>query len=183
MSKVKTARDFNEIEEEFLLEKLVLTTKASGLIDWLKRRAQVNSLWTFPFGTSCCALEFMSLSGGNLSSGELGADLTRHSPDRSDLLVVGGTITEKQAPILKSVYEKMEGPKWVIAMGACAASGGPYNTYSVLQGVSNIIPVDVYIPGCPPTAEAVIAGFQLMKERILKGAQRGVPPETAEKGL
>ena len=84
MSKVKPTRDFAKIEEEFLLEKLVLTTKASGLIDWLKRRSQVNSLWTFPFGTSCCALEFMSLSGETQSAGELGADLTRHSPERSD---------------------------------------------------------------------------------------------------
>ena len=183
MSKVKTPRDFAKIEEEFLLEKLVLTTKASGLIDWLRRRAQVNSLWSFPFGTSCCALEFMTLSGGSVSTGELGADLARHSPERSDLLIVGGTITEKQAPILKSVYEKMENPKWVIAMGACAASGGLYNTYSVLQGVSNIIPVDVYIPGCPPTAEAVVSGFNLMKERILKGAQRGVKAERVEEGL
>jgi NADH-quinone oxidoreductase subunit B len=169
---VKMPSDFIQEEENFLLEKLVMTTKSSGLIDWLKRWGQSNSLWGLPFGTSCCALEFLSLSGSQKRLDDIGCDIIRHSPERSDLMIIGGTITEKQVPILKSVYDKMLAPKWVLAMGSCAASGGFYRTYSVVQGVSREVPVDVYIPGCPPTTEAVIEGLKLIKERIVKGVKK-----------
>ena len=165
-------QDFIQQEEDFLLEKLVMTTKASGLIDWLKRWGQSNSLWTLPFGSSCCALEFLLMGASQKKLDDMGCDIVRHSPERSDLMIIAGTITEKQAPILKSVYDKMLSPKWVLAMGSCASSGGLYRTYSVVQGASREVPVDVYIPGCPPTSEAVIEGLKLIKERILKGAKK-----------
>ena len=157
----------------------IFTTTIDKAVRW----SRTQSMWPVTFGLACCAIEMMAAGSAKYDLARYGMEVFRASPRQADLMIVAGRVSQKMAPVLRQVYDQMADPKWVIAMGACAASGGPYNTYSVLQGVSNIIPVDVYIPGCPPTAEAVIAGFQLMKERILKGAQRGVRPETAEKGL
>lgn len=151
------------------LERLVLTTKADTILEKVKRWGQSNSLWVLPFGTACCALEYMSAFGSKYDLGRFGVEFDRFTPGQSDLLIIGGTITEKQAPVLKSIYEQMPDPKWVIAMGACASSGGPYRAYHVVQGLSQYIPVDVYIPGCPPTPEALIQGVLKIKERIKMG--------------
>jgi NADH-quinone oxidoreductase subunit B len=119
--------------------------------------ARANSLWPLPFATSCCGIEFMATMGANY-------DLARFSPRQADLLMVMGTIAKKMGPVLKQVYDQMAEPKWVIAVGACASSGGIFDTYSVLQGIDRIIPVDVYVPGCPPRPEQIIEGVMKIQD-------------------
>lgn len=155
--------------EDLALERLVITTQTDSFLDWVKRWGQANSLWPLPFGTACCAIEYMSVVGPKYDVSRFGAEVVRFSPRQSDLMIVAGTITEKQAPVLKRIYDQMAEPKWVIAMGACASSGGFYRAYHVVQGISRDIPVDVYIPGCPPTPEAVIQGIMEIQTKIKKG--------------
>ena len=156
-------------EEDFALDRLIVTTKADSFLEWAKRWGQSNSLWPFPFGPACCAIEYMAVVGPKYDASRFGAEVVRFSPRQSDLMIIAGTITEKQAPVLRRIYEQMADPKWVIAMGACASSGGFYRAYHVVQGVSRDIPVDVYIPGCPPTPEAVLQGIMQIQDRIKKG--------------
>lgn len=156
-------------EEDFALDRLIITTKADSFLEWAKRWGQSNSLWPFPFGTACCAIEYMAVVGPKYDASRFGAEVVRFSPRQADLMIIAGTITEKQAPVLRRIYDQMAEPKWVIAMGACASSGGFYRAYHVVQGVSRDIPVDVYIPGCPPTPEAVIQGLMQIQERIKNG--------------
>src|SRR6195952_3035224 len=121
--------------------------------------ARKNSLWPLPFATSCCGIEFMATMGSHYDLARLGAERVGFSPRQCDLLMVMGTIAKKMGPVLRQVYLQMAEPRWVLSMGACASSGGIFDTYSVLQGIDQIIPVDVYIPGCPPRPEAVLDGF------------------------
>ena len=121
--------------------------------------ARQNSIWPLPFATSCCGIEFMALMASHYDLGRFGAERLSFSPRQADLLMVMGTISKKMRPVLKQVYEQMAEPKWVLSMGACASSGGIFDTYSVLQGIDRIIPVDVYVPGCPPRPEQVIDGI------------------------
>src|ERR1700739_4337056 len=121
--------------------------------------ARANSLWPLPFATSCCGIEFMATMASTYDLARFGSERLSFSPRQADLLMVMGTISKKMGPVLRQVYEQMAEPKWVLAMGACASSGGIFDTYSVLQGIDEIIPVDVYIPGCPPRPEADIDGF------------------------
>lgn len=122
-----------------------------------------------PFATACCGIEFMSTVSSRFDISRFGAELVRFSPRQADLLLVMGTITYKEAPILKKIYDQMPNPKWVIAMGACASSGGFYNNYSTLQGIDQIIPVDFYIPGCPPRPEQVLHAIVQLQKKIQKG--------------
>lgn len=156
-------------EEDFALGRLIVTTKADTFLEWAKRWGQSNSLWPFPFGTACCAIEYMAVVGPKYDASRFGAEVVRFSPRQSDLMIIAGTITEKQAPVLRRIYDQMADPKWVIAMGACASSGGFYRAYHVVQGVSRDIPVDIYIPGCPPTPEAVLQGIMQIQNRIKNG--------------
>lgn len=126
--------------------------------------ARANSLWPLPFATSCCGIEFMATMSPHYDFARFGSERPSFSPRQADLLMVMGTIAKKMAPILKQVYLQMAEPRWVIAMGACASSGGIFDTYSVLQGIDRIIPVDVYIPGCPPRPEQVIEGLMGVQE-------------------
>ncbi len=160
----------NEMHQ--LLETGVFTTRAERFIGWGTK----NSLWPLPFGTACCGIEFMSVVGPRYDLARFGAEVVRFSPRQSDLLIVAGTISEKMAPVLKLIYDQMLDPKWVLSMGACASSGGFYRSYHVLQGADKVIPVDVYVPGCPPTPEAVIDGIMKIQELIQKGRRRPPTP-------
>ena len=128
--------------------------------------ARSNSMWPLPFATSCCGIEFMATMGSNYDLARFGSERMSFSPRQADLLMVMGTIAKKMGPILRQVYEQMAEPRWVISVGACASSGGIFDTYSVLQGIDRIIPVDVYVPGCPPTAEALLYGIIQLQQKI-----------------
>jgi NADH-quinone oxidoreductase subunit B len=138
---------------------------AEKVVHW----GQVSSLWPLPFGTACCAIEFMASVASHFDLSRFGAELVRYSPRQADMMIVAGTITNKQAAVLRRIYEQMAEPKWVIAMGACTVSGGLFNSYSVLQGIDKVVPVDVYVPGCPPRPEALIYGYLKLREKIEKG--------------
>lgn len=128
--------------------------------------ARANSLWPLPFATSCCGIEFMATMGSHYDFGRFGAERLSFSPRQADVLMVMGTIAKKMAPVVRQVYEQMAEPRWVMAVGACASSGGIFDTYSVLQGIDEIIPVDVYVPGCPPRPEQIIDGFMQIQELV-----------------
>jgi len=139
-----------------------VTTKLDTVFNWGRK----YSMFLYPFVTACCGMEFMSLAGPRYDLDRFGCALPRFSPRQSDLMMVVGTITHRQAPILKKVYDQMAEPKWVIAFGACTCSGGPYNNYATVQGIDTIIPVDIYIPGCPPRPEAVLDGLIKLQARV-----------------
>lgn len=128
--------------------------------------ARANSLWPLPFATSCCGIEFMATMGAHYDLARFGAERPSFSPRQADMLLVMGTIAKKMAPVLRQVYIQMAEPRWVIAVGACASSGGIFDTYSVLQGIDEVIPVDVYVPGCPPRPEAILDGVIRLQEIV-----------------
>jgi NADH-quinone oxidoreductase subunit B len=128
--------------------------------------ARKNSIWPLPFATSCCGIEFMALMASHYDLARFGSERVSFSPRQCDLLMVIGTIAKKMGPVLKQVYLQMAEPRWVLAMGACASSGGIFDTYSVLQGVDQVIPVDVYVPGCPPRPEAILDGFLKVQDLV-----------------
>ncbi|TNE54838.1 MAG: NADH-quinone oxidoreductase subunit B [Bacteroidetes bacterium] len=134
--------------------------------------ARANSVWPLPFATSCCGIEYMATMGSNYDLSRFGMERMSFSPRQADLLIIAGTISKKLAPVLKQVYEQMAEPKWVLSVGACASSGGIFDTYSVLQGIDRVIPVDVYVPGCPPRPEQIIDGImnihKMVKEEPLR---------------
>jgi len=152
---------------EMNLNDAVMTTRLDAVVNWGRK----NSLWPMPFGTACCAIEFMALSASHYDIARFGAEVLRFSPRQADLMFVAGTIVDKEAPILKTIYDQMPEPKWVISMGVCASTGGFYRSYHTMQGIDEIIPVDVYVPGCPPAPEALIAALMKIQERIQKGEQ------------
>src|SRR5438094_1594879 len=141
----------------------ILTTQVSKLIDW----GRSSSLWPATFGLACCAIEMMSASADRFDISRFGAEVFRASPRQADLMIVAGRCSIKMAPILRQIYDQMPDPKWVIAMGACASCGGVFNNYAIVQGVDKIVPVDVYVPGCPPRPEALLHGIMKLQEKIL----------------
>jgi NADH-quinone oxidoreductase subunit B len=140
-----------------------LTTQLRHVMNW----ARANSLWPMPFATACCGIELMATACSRFDLARFGAEVMRFSPRQADLLIVAGRISIKTLPVLQRIYEQMPEPKWVIAMGACASSGGMYRSYATLQGVDQIIPVDVYISGCPPRPEALLDGLMKLQNKLM----------------
>ena len=143
----------------------ILTTSVSSLTNW----AQANSLWPALFGLACCAIEMMATSASRWDMARFGAEVFRASPRQSDLMIVAGRVSVKMAPVVRQIYDQMPDPKWVIAMGACASTGGVFNNYAIVQGVDQVVPVDVYVPGCPPSPDMLMHGFNMLQEKIRKG--------------
>lgn len=156
------AKALGDQSAEDLSRSFALTSRLDDLIAWGRK----NALWPLPYGTACCGIELMSVMGPRYDLARFGAEVVRFSPRQADLLLVAGTITEKMAPILVRIYQQMLEPKYVLSMGACASSGGFYRAYHVLQGCDKVIPVDVYVPGCPPTPEAVLDGIMSLQRMI-----------------
>lgn len=146
------------------LNDAVMTTRLDAVVNWARK----NSLWPMPFGTACCAIEFMSVMASKYDLSRFGAEAMRFSPRQSDMMLVLGTVTNKMAPVLRTIYAQMAEPKWVISVGVCASSGGMYRTYATLQGIDRVVPVDVYVPGCPPRPESMIYGVMKLQEKIEK---------------
>ena len=160
VSPLSRARDLVEVLRQG--NESFVTTRADAVLNWARK----YSMFLYPFVTACCGMEFMSVAGPRYDVDRFGCALPRFSPRQADLLMVVGTISHRNAPVLKKVYDQMAEPKWVMAFGACTCSGGPYNNYSVVQGIDTIIPVDVYVPGCPPRPEAVLDGVIKLQARI-----------------
>ena len=150
----------------------------NNLIDTIVQWGRINSLWPYPFGTACCAIEFMAAGSSVHDQSRFGAELVRFSPRQADLMIVAGTINHKMVPILKRVYDQMCEPRYVMSMGACACSGGFYDNYTTVQGIDMIIPVDVYVAGCPPRPEGVLEGIVKLQQKIAHTKVEIVPSQT-----
>ena len=150
------------VDESTAFPDAFATTRLADAVNWARK----YSFFPYPFVTACCGMEFFSVSGPRYDIDRFGAALPRFTPRQADLLMVVGTITQRQAPILRRVYEQMAEPRWVVSFGACTSSGGPYDNYAVLQGIDRIIPVHLYIPGCPPRPEAVLDGLIKLQDRV-----------------
>jgi NADH-quinone oxidoreductase subunit B len=146
----------------------VITTNLAFAINW----ARANSMWPMPFGTACCGIEMMATFMSKYDASRFGSEVLKFSPRQSDLLIVSGRISLKMMPVLQRIWEQMPEPKWCISMGACASSGGVFDTYTLIQGVDQFIPVDAYMPGCPPRPEAFIDALMLIQEKAKKGVAR-----------
>jgi len=142
----------------------VIVTRLDSALNWFRK----NSLWPMPMGLACCAIELMAAGASRYDIARFGSEVMRFSPRQSDVMIVAGTVTYKMALALRRIYDQMPDPKWVIAMGACASTGGMYRSYAVLQGVDNIVPVDVYVAGCPPRPEALLDGLLQLQKKVAK---------------
>ncbi|MBX5491855.1 MAG: NADH-quinone oxidoreductase subunit B [Chloroflexi bacterium] len=150
----------------------VLVTSLNTLVNW----ARSNSIWPFPLGTACCAIEFMAVGAPRFDISRFGAEVVRFSPRQADVMLVAGTVTTRMAPAVRRIYDQMANPKYVIAMGVCTISGGPFQgSYSTVPGIDNFVPVDVHVPGCPPRPDALLYGIMRLQEKIKRQQTVGNP--------
>ena len=140
----------------------ILTTTVEKMVQWARR----SSIWPVTFGLACCAIEMMAMSASRYDIARFGAEVFRGSPRQSDLMIVAGRLSRKMAPVLRRIYDQMPEPKWVISMGACASVGGVFDNYAIVQGVDQVVPVDVFVPGCPPRPEALMEGIMRLQDKI-----------------
>jgi len=167
--RARTLHEATEVDVE-VLQRNLLTTTVERMLGW----ARSNSVWPVQFGLACCAIEMISAAQSRFDIARFGSELFRASPRQADLMIVSGRVSQKMGPVVKHIYEQMLEPKWVIAMGDCASCGGVFNNYALVQGVDKLIPVDVYVAGCPPRPEALLYGFTKLQELIAAGpAARG----------
>ena len=145
----------------------ILTTTVEKMVNWARR----SSLWPATFGLACCAIEMMATSAARYDLARFGAEVFRASPRQADLMIVAGRVSKKMAPVLKRIYDQMPEPKWVISMGVCASSGGMFNNYGLIQGVDTIVPVDIYVPGCPPRPEMLMYGILRLHAKVQREAR------------
>jgi NADH-quinone oxidoreductase subunit B len=155
-------RTNTEIGYDSKIEGDVIVTRVDAALNWFRK----NSIWPMPMGLACCAIELMAVGASRFDISRFGSEVMRFSPRQADCMIVAGTVTYKMAMCVKRIYDQMPEPRWVIAMGACASTGGMYRSYAVLQGVDNIIPVDVYVSGCPPRPEAVLDALMKLQDKI-----------------
>jgi NADH-quinone oxidoreductase subunit B len=160
----------------------VLTTQLDALVNWARK----SSLWPATFGLACCAIEMMNATSARNDLARFGSEVFRASPRQADVMIVSGRVSRKMAPVLRRIYDQMPEPKWVISMGACATSGGVFDNYAIVQGVDKVVPVDVYIPGCPPRPEMLIHAVMMLQDKVMKESlrdRRDVPEEDAREAV
>jgi NADH-quinone oxidoreductase subunit B len=164
---VRTGQTGPEIEEE--VERGILLTTLGKSLAWARK----NSMWPVTFGLACCAIEMMAAGAADYDLSRWGMEIFRASPRQADLMIVAGRLSQKMAPVLRTIYDQMPEPKWVISMGVCASSGGMFNNYGLVQGVDTIVPVDIYVPGCPPRPEMLMYGILRLHDKVQREARIG----------